>query len=159
TAGSWQPTYQGGQADGFICRFINSGGYTLQRTTFIGTNAYDQVYGLQTDLENGVYAMGQTLGNFPVSPPTVYSNPGSPQFLIKLDSTLGTSVYSTVFGSGASPQPNISPVAFLVDTCQNVYISGWGAGGISPGTSTNGLPLTPDAFQSSTDGSDFYFIV
>lgn len=159
TAGGWQPVYQGGSVDGFVCRFINSGAYTLQRTTFIGTSAYDQVYGLQTDLENGVYAMGQTLGNFPVTPTGVYSNPGSPQFLIKLDSNLAAPIYSTVFGSGTSAQPNISPVAFLVDTCQNVYISGWGAGNISPGTSTNNLPLTGNAFQSTTDGSDFYFIV
>src|SRR5690606_19012622 len=81
------------------------------------------------------------------------------QFLIKLDSNLAAPIYSTVFCSGTSAQPNISPVAFLVDTCQNVYISGWGAGNISPGTSTNNLPLTGNAFQSTTDGSDCYFIV
>lgn len=158
TTGAWQSSYQGGLADGYICRFLNSGTYTLQKATFIGTTAYDQCYGLQTDLENSVYAMGQTMGTFPVSA-NVYSNAGSRQFLIKLDSLLGTASYSTVFGSGATNGPNISPVAFLVDTCQNVYISGWGAGGISPGSSTNGLPITNDAFQSTTDGSDFYFIV
>lgn len=158
TSGAWQSTYQGGKADGFICRFLNGSTYDLLRSTFIGTSGYDQVYGLQTDLEDGVYAMGQTLGAFPVSA-GVYSNAGSRQFLIKLDSALAGSVYSTVFGSGTALKPNISPVAFLVDTCQNVYISGWGAGGISPGTSTTGLPVTADAFQSTTDGSDFYFIV
>lgn len=157
TTGAWRSTFQGGLADGYICRFLNTGSYPLQKATFIGTSAYDQCYGLQTDLENGVYAMGQTLGAFPVSS-GVYSNPGSRQFLIKLDTLLGTAVYSTVFGSGATAAPNISPVAFLVDTCQNVYISGWG-GAITPGSSTNNLPLTADAFQSTTDGNDFYFIV
>lgn len=158
TTGAWRSTYQGGLADGYICRFLNSGTYALQKATFIGTSAYDQCYGLQTDLENGVYAMGQTMGAFPVSS-GVYSNTGSRQFLIKLDSLLGTAVYSTVFGSGASTAPNISPVAFLVDTCQNVYISGWG-GTITPGSSTLNLPITPTtAFQSTTDGNDFYFIV
>lgn len=157
TTGAYKSTYQGGLADGYICRFLNSGSYTLQKATFIGTSAYDQCYGIQTDLENRVYAMGQTLGAFPVSA-GVYSNAGSPQFLIKLDSLLSTSVYSTVFGSGPSAAPNISPVAFLVDTCQNVYISGWG-GPITPGSSTANLPVTSDAFQPTTDGSDFYFIV
>lgn len=157
TTGSWRSAYQGGLSDGFICRFLNSGAYTLQKATFIGTNAYDQCYGIQTDLENGVYAMGQTLGAFPVSA-GVYSNPGSRQFLVKLDTMLTTAAYSTVFGSGPSTVPNISPVAFLVDTCQNVYISGWG-GGITPGSSTNNLPVTGDAFQPTTDGNDFYFIV
>jgi gliding motility-associated-like protein len=157
TAGAYQSSYQGGIADGFICRFANSGSYTLLGATFVGTSAYDQVYGLQTDLEDGVYAMGQTLGAFPVSS-GVYSNAGSRQFLIKLNTQLSSSVYSTVFGSGASAKPNISLVAFLVDTCQNVYISGWAAA-FSSGSSTIGLPITGDAFQNTTDGSDFYFIV
>lgn len=155
--GGYHSTYQGGPADGFICRFLNSGSYSLEKATFIGTSAYDQCYGLEVDLENKVYAMGQTLGAFPVSS-GVYSNPGSPQFLIKLNDDLSSSIYSTVFGSGPSSKPNISPVAFLVDTCQNVYISGW-ASSFSVGTSTNGMPITNDAFQSTTDGSDFYFIV
>jgi len=156
TTGAYRATYQGGLADGFICRFLNTGTFALQKATFIGTNAYDQCYGIQTDLENGVYAMGQTMGAFPVSG-GVYSNPGSRQFLIKLDSLLNTATYSTVYGSGASTTPNISPVAFLVDTCQNVYISGWG--GNILGSSVAGMPITNDAFQSTTDGSDFYFIV
>lgn len=156
TAGSIFSTYQGGLADGFICRFRNGGTYNLTKTTYLGTSQYDQCYGIQIDLENNVYAMGQTMGSFPVTP-GVYSNAGSPQFLIKVDSLLSTNIYSTVWGSGPSAAPNVSPVAFLVDTCQNVYISGWG--GLSPGTSTNNLPITPDAFQSTTDGFDFYFIV
>lgn len=157
TTGAWQNLYQGGMSDGYICRFLNSGAYTLQKATFVGTGSYDQCYGIQTDLENGVYAMGQTLGAFPVSA-GVYSNPGSRQFLVKLDSMLNTAIYSTVFGSGATAVPNISPVAFLVDTCQNVYISGWG-GIITPGSSTTNLPVTGNAFQATTDGNDFYFIV
>lgn len=156
TTGAYRSTFQGGSADGFICRFLNSGTFALQKATYIGTTAYDQCYGLQTDLENGVYAMGQTMGAFPVSP-GVYSNAGSRHFIIKLDSLLNTAVYSTVFGSGPANTPNISPVAFLVDTCQNVYISGWG--GATLGSTTNNLPITNDAFQSTTDGNDFYFIV
>src|SRR5205085_65875 len=58
--------------------------------------------------------------------------------------------------------PNLSPTAFLVDTCQNVYVAGWGRC-ISLGTFTDGnvnnMPVTSDAFQSTTDGCDFYFIV
>jgi gliding motility-associated-like protein len=150
-------SYQGGSADGFILRFKNSGTYELLNGTYMGTSSYDQCYGVQVDYENSVYAMGQTLGSFPVST-GVYSNPGSPQFLIKLDSVLTTNEYSTVWGSGSSTSPNISPVAFLVDTCQNVYISGWG-GTSSPGTTTTGLPTTSDALQGTTDGNDFYFIV
>jgi hypothetical protein len=58
--------------------------------------------------------------------------------------------------------PNISPIAFLVDRCENVYMSGWGGTGFGSGftsAGTAGLPLTPDAFKSVTDGKDFYFLV
>ncbi|MEO6830656.1 MAG: SBBP repeat-containing protein, partial [Chitinophagaceae bacterium] len=76
TTGTWKTTYQGGSADGYIARFGNSGTYPLQKVTFIGTSDYDQVYGVQVDLENNVYAVGQTLGgSFPVTS-GVYSNAG-----------------------------------------------------------------------------------
>lgn len=159
TSGAWQSSNAGG-IDGYIMRFDNSGSYNLLRTTYVGTSAYDQNYGIQIDKENNVYVMGQTQGAFPVSP-GVYSNPGSRQFLLKLDSTLATRMYSTVFGSGSNvANANISPVAFLVDTCENVYISGWGGlSSAAPATSVVGMPITANAIQPTTDGADFYFIV
>ncbi|MBL7717933.1 MAG: PKD domain-containing protein [Flavipsychrobacter sp.] len=163
SSGTLWGTYQGGPADGFIAKFQNSGTYPLVRATAIGTSNYDQCYGIQTDLAGNVYAMGQSLGGlFPVNN-VVYSNPGSCQFVIKLDNNLNTNLYSTVFGSGNSSVTNISPVAFLVDTCENVYVSGWGGRldvnfPASIGYCT-GMPITTDAAQSTTDGSDFYFIV
>ena len=109
------------------------------------------------------------MGSYPVVN-AAYSNANSSQFIHKLNSSLSTTDYSTVFGSGSTASINISPTAFLVDKCGNVYVSGWGGGfnnaaslsGVyNPfaGGSTNGLPLTVDAQQSSTDGSDFYFFV
>lgn len=167
TPGTFASTYQGGSADGFICRFLNSGTYTFERTTFIGKNNYDQCYGIQVDKNNNVYAMGQTLGgNFPVvkdpAAGTIYSNAGGCQYIIKLDNDLTTNIFSTVFGSGN--HVNISPVAFLVDTCENIYISGWGGtlGIAGNNSSSAGLPVTtPLTFplQATTDGTDFYFIV
>lgn len=159
-AGGFWPTYQGGTVDGFLLRFQNGPTYPVQNGTFVGQGSYDQCYGVQVDLQNNVYVMGQTIGGtFPVSA-GVYSNPNSSQFIAKFASTLATKTYSTVFGSGTSTEANISPVAFLVDTCENVYISGWGGAlaGTS-GTSTVNLPVTNDAQQAGTDGNDFYFIV
>lgn len=155
-SGYWS-SYQGGTADGFICKFQNSGSYPLLGATFIGTGAYDQVYGIQVDKDNDVYVMGQTLGSFPVTE-GVYSVPNSRQFLMKLNPDLDENIYSTVWGQGATTQPNIVPVAFLVDTCENVYISGWGGPTIAGG-SMSSLPITEDALQPTTDGNDFYFIV
>lgn len=163
TTGTFSPTYQGG-IDGYVLRIRNGPAYTIQRGSFIGQANMDQVYGVQLDESDNVYLMGQTLGGgFPTTS-GVYSNPASSQFVIKLDQNLTTNIYSTVFGTSNPTQTDISPVAFLVDTCENVYISGWG-GHLSiptmPATvgTTTGLPVTPGALQTTTDGADFYFIV
>ena len=72
-------------------------------------------------------------------------------------------MYSTTFGTNSSA-PNISPIAFLVDRCENVYVSGWG-GNVNNGTpgypnaGTVGMTTTPDAIDASSDNSDFYFFV
>lgn len=153
------PAYMGGTTDGYIVKFQNSGTYTPVARTFLGQASYDQCYGVQVDRNNNVYAMGQTTGGtFPVTP-GVYSNPNASQFIIKLDSNISTNIYSTVFGSGTPATNDISPVAFLVDTCEQVYISGWGGPLSGNGGNTNGMPITADAAQATTDGSDFYFIV
>ena len=164
--GCWQTTYMGDSSDGFILKFRNSPPYTLQKGTYVGTSHFDQVYGIQIDNLGTVWVMGQSLGGtFPVTG-GVYTNPNSSQFVMKIDSNLGTDLISTVYGSGDAAHTNISPVAFLVDTCNNVYISGWGGnimGAAAPGLAhsgtTVGMPITSDAFQSTTDGYDFYFIV
>lgn len=164
--GGWQSTYQGDSADGFILKFRNSAPYNVQRGTYVGTSNFDQVYGIQVDYTGNVYVMGQSMGGtFPITP-GVYSNPNNCQFIMKIDSNLSTNLLSTQFGSipGSPTQTNISPVAFLVDTCENIYVSGWGGNimGLAAlshtGTTTN-MPVTSDAFQSTTDGFDFYFIV
>ena len=147
TTGAYHTTYQGGTVDGFITRYVNGGSYGLLSGTYIGTNDYDQSYGVQVDKFNGVYAMGQSAGPFPVVG-AVYSNPGSGQFVMKLDSTLNILQFSTVVGNGSNTTP-LSPTAFLVDSCLNIYFSGWGT--------TTGYPITTNTLFSTSDGSDFYF--
>jgi len=160
-SGVMQSTYQGGIADGFIS-IVSNDGATLIRTTYQGTNQVDIIYGIQFDKKGSPYVMGTTRGNWPVLN-AAFVNPGAKQFVSKLFPDLSNYVYSTTFGTNSS-LPNISPVAFLVDRCENVYISGWG-GYLIPNTDpygqagTTGMPVTPDAIKSSTDGYDFYFIV
>jgi hypothetical protein len=53
-------------------------------------------------------------------------------------------------------------VAFLVDRCENVYVSGWG--GTIPSSSftlagTKGLTTVNPILKSTTDGQDLYFFV
>jgi len=144
-----------GGIDGYIAK-IDPAGNNLLASTYMGTPLDDQTYFLEVDINDDVYVVGQTLGAYPVSA-GVYNNPGGKQFIHKLDNNLAVSVYSTVFGSGGATI-DISPTAFLVDRCGFIYVCGWGGSTNFQGT-TNNLPLTSDAFQSTTDGSDIYLIV
>lgn len=160
SAGTIGPSNHGG-IDGFVS-IVSNNGNSLIRSTYLGTPAIDQVYGIQFDKFGFPYVTGQTRGSWPILN-AVQNNGSAPQFIAKLQPDLSAYVYSTTFGRPAAT-PNISITAFLVDNCENVYVSGWG-GDIRPGanpyqsSSTTGLPVTADAIKSVTDGSDFYFYV
>lgn len=146
----------GGNTDGFITSFNPSNGSYIN-STFNGTVKYDQNFFISLDLDDAVYVFGQTRGQYPVSPGVWYI-PHSTQYIHKLNGNLTQSLRSTVFGSGDSLYVNISPTALMVDVCKSVYISGWG-GNVNNEGSTVGMPITPNAFDTITDGSDFYFMV
>ncbi len=162
TVGSIFPTNQGGLAnvDGFVSILSNNGNQIIQ-TSYIGTNAIDIVFGIQFDKFGFPYIMGTTTGTWPVVN-AAWSQPTGKQFIAKLKPNLSAWEFSTCFGT--TNGPNISPFAFLVDRCSNMYVSGWG-GGINADDlyviqqSTTGLPVTPDAIKGTTDGQDMYFIV
>ncbi|MEZ4884929.1 MAG: PKD domain-containing protein [Chitinophagales bacterium] len=159
TIGSLQSNYSGGTHDGFITQ-IGNDGQSFLASTFLGTSAYDQSYFVELDEAQNVYTVGQTSGNYPIEN-AGFVNVGGGHYIHKLTSDLSTTIFSTRFGRGDG-DPDISPTAFLVDTCGQIYVAGWGGNtnGASPANSTtNGLTVSPDAFQSTTDGSDFYLMV
>jgi gliding motility-associated-like protein len=164
-SGVIQGTNLGGAVDGFITEILNDGS-AIVRTTYLGTTGNDLIYGIQFDKFGFPYVMGTTTGNWTVQAPgpnPIFSNAGSKQFISKLKPDLSAFVYSTVFGTAAAV-PNLSPIAFLVDRCQNVYVSGWG-GGINnlklfPSAGTSGMPeVSPLPGIPAPDGQDFYFFV
>lgn len=155
TPGAFSTVYNGGITDGFITK-IQSNGSAILNSTFVGTPLYDQAFLIQLDNFFDVYIVGQSLGNMPVTA-GAYSNPNSKQFIWKMNGNLSTPLITTVFGNG-NGQVNISPSAFLVDICGNIYVSGWG-GHILLGTPTFGLPISTGAYQATTDGYNFYLFV
>jgi gliding motility-associated-like protein len=157
SAGVINSTNQG-RIDGFVS-IISNNGIAVIRSTYVGTAGDDQVYGVQFDKFGFPYICGQTRGNWPIIN-AAYSVAGAPQFIAKLKPDLSAFIYSTRFGK-PSGEPNISITAFLVDNCENVYVSGWGGvvDGQFKSSLTTGLPVTSDAIQSTTDGNDFYFFV
>jgi hypothetical protein len=156
-------TLHSGNVDGWIAK-VDRTGTALLQTTFTGTAFFDQIYFIDVNADDEVYAYGQTAGGstFLITPADVYRNPNSGQFIQKFNSTLSTPVFSTVFGSG-SGIPDISPTAFLVNDCNNLYMAGWG-GDVNIrnnfwNNNTVGMPVSADAIQKTSSGSDFYFIV
>ncbi|PKP47133.1 MAG: hypothetical protein CVT95_06045 [Bacteroidetes bacterium HGW-Bacteroidetes-12] len=163
TTNGLQTTFNGGRADGFITKVAKNGSQILN-SSYYGSTAYDQTYFIELDKLNDVYVFGQTeIQNNTFIQNALWSVPGSGQFVSKLTPEIDSVIYSTVFGSGNGI--NISPTAFLVDLCNKIYLTGWGGLVNSTGAvnnsvgNTNGMPITSNAFQSTTDGSDFYIMV
>lgn len=155
----------GGRADGFATH-INSAGTSILHSTYVGSSSYDQIYFVDLDKQDNVYVFGQTehtANQFILN--AAYSQSGGGQFISKFSPELDTLIWSTAFGTGGGV-PNLSPSAFMVDLCNKIYLSGWGGEvnvmyssyGNNAGYVT-GMDVTSDAFQSTTDGSDFYLMV
>jgi PKD repeat protein len=164
-AASYQNTLRGSRAEGFAVR-LSSDGRTMQHGTFFGKDtAYNQVYFIRSDKAGNAYLYGQTEAkDSSYIYHAAYSHAGSGQFISKLNPTLDTLIWSTAFGSGRGI-PDISPTALMVDACDRIYITGWGAdyhrlyGLSAPALSTAGLDVTPGALQAVTDSEDFYIMV
>lgn len=158
TPGVVQPVYGGGTSDGWMAK-IGPAGNQLLLSTYLGKVGYDQVYFIDRDRWGSLYAFGQTsiTGTLWVQN-AAWFQPGGGHFICKLDANLSQFVWSTVFGPSGTVGPKISPTAFMVDLCNRVYLSGWG-GQINSFGGTNGMPITPDAFQLTTDNSDYYFMI
>ena len=159
TANALQPVFADSAsiADGFVAH-LSANGNLLMHSTYLGKHSYDQAYLIKGDEEDFPHVLGQTYADgMQWVQNATYFVPGGGQFLTKLSKNLSNVIWSTAFGSG-NGGPDLSPTALLVDYCDNIYLSGWGSQQLNGFGGTNGLPVTSDAFQTTTDGSDFYFM-
>lgn len=160
TSGVWHPLAPGiDKCNGFVAH-IDAAGSNIIASTYIGSTEYDQVYFVRVDRLRNVYVTGQTKapGNtFIIN--AAYNTPNSGQFISKLPNNLAAPIWSTAFGTG-NGIPNISFTAFAVDLCNRVYLSGWGRNwNFTSNEGTFGMEVTPNAYQTQTDGMDFYLMV
>jgi len=162
-------TFNGGACDGFVAIINNTANPTLASSSYFGTASADQLYGIQFNKTGqNVFISGTTEGVMPYVNSnfnTVSGQKTGNQFITKLSADLTTVVYSANYGNGGT-SPNISPAAFLVDVCENVYVSGWGGGldraYTNQGVSGLTIKAAPDGSQplfTTTDGNGFYFFV
>ena len=153
---AYQKVYGGGKADGIIGK-INQNNFTLTSATYIGLSQFDQCYFVEIDDEDNIYFIGHSVGgNWPVIN-SIYQIPNSTQIIVKMDSLLKTIIQSTKYGSGNPNKRDISPAAFLVDDCKNIYVSGWGANIIQTNEKLIDMPITSNAFIANPpNGYDFH---
>ena len=166
TSGVYQPSAPGGSADGFISHIDYFG--NLISSTYFGSYAYDQVYFVRTDKFKNIYVTGQTKApgsTFIFN--AIYNKPNSGQFITKFNNSLNNVIWSTRFGTG-NGRPNISITAFAVDICDRIYLAGWGREWAVWSSTyptwasidgTKNMDITSNAYQSITDGQDFYIMV
>jgi gliding motility-associated-like protein len=156
TVGGLWANYQGGKTDGFVIR-LNPSGTSITAGSYLGRTQYDQTFFVEVDRDNNVFVLGQSEGGIFPTWNAPYTNSNSSQFVIKMSNNLATNMASATIGNGSS-QINISPAAFLVDVCGNIYISGWGAN-ILQNVPLSGMPVSVNAYQPNTTGFDFYLMV
>jgi gliding motility-associated-like protein len=149
-----------GITDGYVSRFNGLTGGMLSGT-YMGYGEYDQAYFVQLDIDDYVYVFGQSQSAWPITA-GCYGTPNSGQFIQKYSSNLMTINWTTMVGGG-SGNVEISPTAFLVSDCYDIYFSGWGGliNQYAQATlsTSNGFQCTPDAFQLTTNGNNFYIAV
>lgn len=161
--------YKGGSSDGFIGK-LDPQLSVMQNLRYWGSNAYDQAYFIRLDPAGNPVVFGQNYDSIPVINADYRIRHGS-LFITKFKPALDSIIFSTVIGDTVPGNRNnaLAPSAFMVDECGVIYGSVWGGGTNTAGwfgsndpsfsSSTSRLPLTPDALQSVTDGSDFYLFV
>ena len=153
---AYQQSYAG-NTDGFLVKF-NAQGSSLESMTYLGFEEYDQIYFVEFDSGDAAFVFGQTETGNSYNANNLYSNANSGQFLGILSPDLSDYQWGMNFGNG-NGNPNISPTAFLVDVCDQIYLTGWGSSIQGGNLTTSNLPVSIDAYQSSTDGNDFYIYI
>lgn len=168
TDGSYSTAYNGGTVDGFVCK-MSYNGDRLMASTYYGSDQYDQAYFVRRGRENDVFIFGQTKASGSTLIHNAnYNVPNSGQFIAHLSPLLDSLIWSTRFGA-ATGKPNISPTAFVADLCNRVYAVGWGRDFVGymdkdqqmitwRSGGTMGMEVTSDAYQTETDGQDFYIM-
>ena len=164
TSSAYQPLHAG-LGDAWVQR-IDAATGILEKTTYLGTTGPDVGFMIAQNPEGAYKAIGDSsaiaiVGNTKgilSATPGLWGQSMSSQYMAWLGYDLDTLYRLQTFGSGTTSSINTSPTAFMLDGCGSLYFSGWG-GLANNGGNTQNLYTTSNAFQATTDGSDFYFLV
>jgi len=128
TPGAYQETFTGGQRDGFISH-LSDDGTSLIESTYLGEENTDVCYFMDLDNNNDVWVYMLTLSDWEITDSAWGETQGGlcVHKLTEDLSSLEVTSYLSNQGTGA----NGTPVAFMVDLCNNVYTSAYGANGFN----------------------------
>jgi hypothetical protein len=121
TTASFQPSYRGGDTDGFAAK-LNAAGSALAYSTYLGGAAQDAAGGIAVDALGNAYIVGSTGSlDFPlVSPLQGLLHGTSDAFVGKLNPAGTALAYSTYLGGNGDDFGN----GVAVDSAGNVYVAG-----------------------------------
>lgn len=136
TAGAFQ-TVLAGETDGFVAHLANTNG-SIVAATYLGGSLADGVTAVATDFYGNICAAGSTSSlDFPVQWPVQAANAGSMDaFVVKLNSTLTSILFSTYLGGNGSDQAN----AIAVDAETSIIVAGQ--------TSSSNYPVTGSSLDN-----------
>lgn len=137
-----------GPWDVFVTK-LNASGSSLVFSTYIGGTLSENGRMIAVDGSENVYVTGLTQSNdYPTASPFQASNTSSPNsdvFVTKFDSSGSSLVYSTYLGGSGSETGD----GIMVDSSDNVYVSGW--------TDSSDFP-TSSPFQATLGGDNDAFL-
>ncbi|AXC16050.1 Cell surface protein (plasmid) [Acidisarcina polymorpha] len=150
-------TATSGGSNGFIAK-LNAAGSGLIYSTYLGgassAGPYygDEITSIALDHEGEAYVAGQASSlDFPTTAGAYQRDTSGPQFyagfISKMNPTGTALVYSTYLGGttiqDVAPQQGTTIAGLAIDESKHVFITG--------ATSSNNFPVTPDAFQRTTN--------
>lgn len=142
TPGSFQPEHAGG-LDAFAAK-VDPTGSTLVYATYIGGSGDEDVLDMTADAAGNAYVPGPTTStDFPTTPgafQTTFQGGDGDGFVVKLDPSGSTAVYSTYLGGTA------------FDLAGAIRVDEAGAAHVPGVTASTDFPITPDAFQPAYGG-------
>ena len=129
--------------EAFVAK-LNTAGSAIDWSTYIGGRGNEGVVSLALDGAEEPYAMGTTtsLEQFPFTPGAMdTTNEGENLYVTKVDGSGNSFDYSTLFSTSSF---GVSNPVMAVDAAGFVYLTG---------SASSGIPLTPGAYDTTTDPS------
>ena len=147
TAGTIQPSYQGGLSDCFVSK-MNAAGNSLVYSTYLGGSLLDLCTGIAIDASRDAYVTGTTRStNFPIQMALQSNLMGSASaFVTEINPAGSALLYSTYLGGSVVDNSN----AIAVDPFGSAYIAGT--------TGSPDFPTTAGAAQTVLAGQYNAFV-